>query len=315
MDVTSAPLVVSQDDVQEVTTASHSPESSNDQFSDCPALRPTTMGCIRVHSDVYSWIAENENNDFYCKPCHEKQVKKTWTTRSKSNFRKHLISSHPGLYVPKDTHQTRLNHHGFTGIKRKSISASNFTAADKSHADEMLTELIVKHAAPFNLVEQKSFVEFCAALRIEYPVPTQNTIRNRILRRWENQRAKVRQHLERELSGRRCGLTTDMWTSAAKHGYMVITLHYIDDQWQMKSVIIAFIRVMYPNSAKRLAEHFITAVESMSRQLLASIWMITADNASTNPALVSIINEHLLPEAIAKEETRRLHVFRSALPK
>jgi hypothetical protein len=54
--------------------------------------------------------------------------------------------------------------------------------------------------------------------------------------------------------------------------------------------------------ASILAEHFITAVDSFSHQLLASIWMMSPDNASTSLAPVSIINEQLLPEVIAKEE-------------
>jgi hypothetical protein len=54
--------------------------------------------------------------------------------------------------------------------------------------------------------------------------------------------------------GKRVGTTTDLWTSSAKRGYMVITLHYIDDEWEMRSVIIGFKRVMYPHTGEGLAE-------------------------------------------------------------
>ena len=40
---------------------------------------------------------------------------------------------------------------------------------------------------------------------------------------------------------RRCpvALTTDMWTSTATHPYMVVTAHYISDQWQLWSNVLS----------------------------------------------------------------------------
>ncbi|KAH9152744.1 hypothetical protein AeRB84_004890 [Aphanomyces euteiches] len=94
----------------------------------------------------------------------------------------------------------------------------------------------------------------------------------------------------------RIGLTTDMWTSIAKRGYMVVTLHYIDTAWQMRSVIIAFKRVMY---REQLDRHLLEGVEEMSPRLLPCLWCITGDNASTNTTMVAAINR-MLPEFITK---------------
>ena len=44
-----------------------------------------------------------------------------------------------------------------------------------------------------------------------------------------------------DFAGSRYGITTDMWTSAAKRGYIVTTLHYINKNWEMKNVTVAFI--------------------------------------------------------------------------
>jgi hypothetical protein len=51
-------------------------------------------------------------------------------------------------------------------------------------------------------VEQKDFIEFCETLRSEYPVPTHNTVKNRILCKWEDEKCKVRQMLENGLHGK-----------------------------------------------------------------------------------------------------------------
>jgi hypothetical protein len=70
---------------------------------------------------------------------------------------------------------------------------------------------------------------------------------------------------------KRVGTPTDMWTSSAKRGCMVITLHYVDEEWEMRSVSIVFKRVLYPNTGKRLAVNFMEAVEEMSTRLLQSL--------------------------------------------
>lgn len=249
-------------------------------------------------SDVFQFVSFDATAKVYvCLCCKDKNKKQTWVNRSTSNFRRHLTSQHADRYIPGNNRQGKLTHYGFkkevTG-KRKNFIASKFEKNDKLFADSKLVDWIVNASHSFRVVEQADFVEFCNALRPEYSLPTRNTVKNRILKRWEVEKAKVRQQMEKDLNNRRMGLTTDMWTSVAKRGYMVVTAHYIDNKWQMRSVIIAFKRVMYPHSGERLANHLLEAVQELSPKLLPSIWSITADNASTNPAMVTMIRSKIL---------------------
>ncbi|KUF97448.1 hypothetical protein AM588_10008498 [Phytophthora nicotianae] len=67
----------------------------------------------------------------------------------------------------------------------------------------------------------------------------------------------------------------------------------------MRSVIIAFKRVQYPHTGKRLAEHFIRAVKDMDSGILSSIWTVTVDNATNNTAMIRKMNRKL-PSEIAR---------------
>ena len=250
-------------------------------------------------SDVYAFVKEDPEDDvkpFYCSLCALKNTVHRWKTRNTGNFRYHLIKDHGDVYSASDPKQTKLQHHFKAkagSMKRGRPTGFDFTASDKDHADKKLVDWIVNHAQPFTVVDQDDFVEFILALRPEYPLPARNTVRAKILERWAGEKKKVRMKLAQELFGTRCGVTTDMWTSAAKRGYMVITLHYIDEEWVMKSVIIAFKRVLYPHSGDRLGVHFIEAVKEMDPVLLCSIWAVTADNASNNPTMIDYINSNL----------------------
>jgi hypothetical protein len=77
-----------------------------------------------------------------------------------------------------------------------------------------------------------------------------------------------------------------MWTSAAKLGYMLITIHYITKDWKMKVVIIAFVWVLYLHAGKWLGAQFIQFVQNMDPQLLRSIWGITINIAANNSTML-----------------------------
>ena len=158
---------------------------------------------------------------------------------------------------------------GTSALKRK--GSTQFTIADHKFSDRKLTDWIVNHAQSFSVVENSDFKDFCNSLQEEYTVPTRNTIKNRILLRWAEEKNRVSDKIVRELEGSRCGITTDMWTSTAKRGYMVTTIHYINNSWEMQHVILAFIRVLYPHTGKRLASHLLDGVAKMNPKLLKSV--------------------------------------------
>jgi len=149
-----------------------------------------------------------------------------------------------------------------------------------------LSDWVVNGFQPFAVVEQEDFKKFVETLRSGYPLPTRVTVKNRVMKLWEAERLVFKVKLEKLVSGRRVGMTTDMWTSAAGRGYMVITVHFIDDEWKMRNAVLAFKRVLYPHTSERLASHFLDAVNELSPELVSSLWAVTADNAATNPVMI-----------------------------
>ena len=106
---------------------------------------------------------------------------------------------------------------------------------------------------PFSVVDTKILMNFVPLYKIHTLFP-QETDKNRIVKRWAEEKVKVRNQLVNDLAGSCCGITTDMWTSTAKRVFMVTTLHYINQSWKIKNVTIAFIRMLYPQTGKRLAK-------------------------------------------------------------
>lgn len=195
-----------------------------------------------------------------------------------------------------DSKQTKLLAFGFERfVKQRTF--------DKAAADDQLVDLIVMNSLPFNLVEKKEFRSFCKILEADYTPPTRKTVRKKVIQRWTCEKELARHTMLQEIASCRVSATTDMWTSAAQKGNMVVTLHWINDEWAIKSVVVGFTRVEYPHSGVRLADHLMDTLRAMDESLISKLWAITADNATNNGTMVRKINETLADEVFTNEQT------------
>ena len=82
--------------------------------------------------------------------------------------------------------------------------------------------------------------------------------------------------------------TTDIWTADhLRVGFMAITIHYIDVDWNMKTLLICFEEINVPHSGANIALVYKKAVEEFGIQ--NNILSCTLDNASNNTNFVSVI--------------------------
>jgi hypothetical protein len=90
--------------------------------------------------------------------------------------------------------------------------------------------MIVLDYLPLSLVEGKGFLKLSSVVAPDYKVPTRNTIKSRIEKTYDEQKAVLVRNLENIDS---ISLTTDTWTSHANKSYITVTEHHIDKTWNM----------------------------------------------------------------------------------
>ncbi|KAK2661526.1 hypothetical protein Ddye_000100 [Dipteronia dyeriana] len=89
----------------------------------------------------------------------------------------------------------------------------------------------------------------------------------------------------------RIALTTDMWTSNQKKGYMVVKAHFIDNTWKLRSRILRFIYVPAPHYASTLADELWNCL--LDWNVDGKLFALTVDNCTVND---SMIKNYLLPK-------------------
>ena len=100
-----------------------------------------------------------------------------------------------------------------------------------------LTNMISIHEYPPSMVEHWAFKRFIVSLQPMFRFVSRNTIKSDILKIYDYERAKTMSLLDSNRS--RIAITTNMWTSSnQQNGFMAITSHFIDDNWELQSRII-----------------------------------------------------------------------------
>ncbi|KAE8662422.1 hypothetical protein F3Y22_tig00113337pilonHSYRG00037 [Hibiscus syriacus] len=167
------------------------------------------------------------------------------------------------------------------------LSCLNFDP-EKSRKD--IAEMVIVHEYPLVMLEHHGFRKFVVGLQPLFKVPSRNTLKNDILKIYDFEKEKTMRLLEKNRS--KIAITTDMWTSSnQKKGFMSITSHLIDDNWEMQSRIMRFIYVPCSHTAEVLAD---VLYESLCDwNIDRKISTVTVDNCSTNDLMIHLLLDKL----------------------
>ena len=83
-------------------------------------------------------------------------------------------------------------------------------------------------------------------------------------------------------------LTTDMWTSRSRQGYIGITCSYIDSKFTLHEITLTVNYVRYPHTAEHITESLEKTLEDW--KLREKVFVITTDNAANMKKAVSNMN-------------------------
>lgn len=120
---------------------------------------------------------------------------------------------------------------------------------DQDVARKELALMICVHEYPLSMVDHSGFRKFCSTLQPMFKMVSRNNIRKEILGMYAAKKDKIVKYLANFRN--RVAITMDMWTAGhQKRGYMVVTPHFIDEFWKLKSIILRFVYVPCPHNAE-----------------------------------------------------------------
>ena len=143
---------------------------------------------------------------------------------------------------------------------------------------EMLVKAIIKQNLPFSFVEYEGNRKVFNYLNSDIKHKSRNTSKANFLKLYKKEKDDIKNKLK-SIPGRIC-LTSDLWTSITSKGYICLTAHYVDENWELKNIILNFCHMPPPHTGTLLSEKILSFLEEWCIE--KKIFFITLDNASNN---------------------------------
>ena len=216
--------------------------------------------------DFYGFYKEDgvvNKAEAVCKICSVK-LKYTGST---SNLLYHLNNCHPDKVFGNsktDSKEKQSKQPSLFDFRSKKPYSFESSQAKKLH--KKVAEFIVEEMLPLSTVEKESFRDLVEALDPQYRVLSRTSLKDKVIpEMYEETRQKLLKNLN-EITG--AAVTTDGWTSIATKGYVTVTVHYIDNEWNLRSAVLETKELPGSHTAEHLKDAMLTTLSTWN---LASI--------------------------------------------
>lgn len=158
----------------------------------------------------------------------------------------------------------------------KSYIPKKMPSTQKNRIDFLIMKLFIKDYQPFSMVEDEGFRDLITEILPNYEIPSRRYFSETIL---DNLYETATNELKEKLvTVKGVCITTDHWTSSANESYMGVTVHYIDQEFNMCSNLLECIRFEGSHTASAIAEELHRIVNNWG--LISKVLITLTDNAS-----------------------------------
>uniref|UniRef100_A0A7N2MT18 BED-type domain-containing protein n=1 Tax=Quercus lobata TaxID=97700 RepID=A0A7N2MT18_QUELO len=174
------------------------------------------------------------------------------------------------------------------GSENPTVTNGNFVF-DEERSGLDLVRMIIKNGYPLNMVEHEEFIIFMKNLQPTFKLPSQDTLKDKILRFYREEKEKLRKQFDKVLS---FSLILNFWTDCGKKSkYCSFTLQFIEDGPKLKKKNIAIKNVEYNYTGETLFE--IVKGVLLEWNIDKKLASITVESSYANNQMVKILDRWL----------------------
>ncbi|XP_049337568.1 E3 SUMO-protein ligase ZBED1-like [Astyanax mexicanus] len=280
------------------------PESESEEEGEPSALDDIVPKKGRTTSNIWKWFGYLKSDQAQlspkCRICRRAVQTKTGNT---TNLFHHLKKYHPVEYTESVnirsgaasqplSHGTSQPSSSGVSPKQQSIvatfaSITPYETKTKRHQEitKAVTYFMAKDMMPLSTVEKEGFKNLVKVLDSRYQLPGRKYFSQTALPLlYEECRAK----LEAELKlVRHFATTADMWSSRTSEPYLSLTVHYIDEEWNLQNRCLQTAFVPEDHTAEIISHALEDALASWGLREERQV-CITTDNGANIAKAVSL---------------------------
>lgn len=166
-------------------------------------------------------------------------------------------------------------------ITSKAIMSNINNINGQKEKELSILRWILLTTQPLSTVTHKAYVEHMHIIDPLFTVPGEKKIRMMIARSYGYNRDKLKLLLKTAQS---ISLTTDLWSSRSKHGYLGLTATWINKDFEIMDVLLEISYFPTPHTAQAITEAIEKAIQKW--EIESQVISITTDNAANMIAAI-----------------------------
>jgi hypothetical protein len=209
-----------------------------------------------------------------------------------SNYWTHLRGQHKAIYkdlkgpIPSDEESSSQASSSIIQPKSQFFYRNPNANIIPTDVKRLIIKFIIANNLSFKSVISPEFKELINTLNPEISIPAERTILNEVdnfyTEQLSNLSAKIALYKEK---GSAFNLCLDSWTSLNQKAYLGISIHWLNDNWDIESYLLRLYPLYKRHSGKYLYKVLIETLKDFN--IDQNILTITYDNASNNNILIS----------------------------
>ena len=160
---------------------------------------------------------------------------------------------------------------------------------DQDTFREMLVAAIVMHSQPYQFVEYEGFRAVFHYLNENLQTISRNTCKSDVHKLYNTEKGKLKCMLQS--SPGRISLTSDLWSSIISDGYLSLTAHFLDKNWNLQKRVLNYTIMPPSHTAMNLTEKIYSLLCEWGIE--HKVCAMTLDNASNNICFINLLISQL----------------------
>jgi len=138
-----------------------------------------------------------------------------------------------------------------------------------------VTSFISRDLRPMNIIDGQGFKDLVESLEPRYKIPCRKTITKTCIPQLYQRLVTILKSCLKDVDG--YALTFDYWTSYASKSYLTITIHYLDENFQIKHFVLKTPEVYEEHSGDVTAKVILSTLENfgLNIQDLKKVWAVS----------------------------------------